>query len=175
MQAESPTIPRAHLAAVPQAAQPAGASTPAIAMASLHVPMRDAATHDAEMDYATIVRDLDVATTVIVPAGVSFNTELKTEGKAAVVVFGVIKGEVDAGDKSVIVMPGGAVDGPIRSSREVLVAGSVGRDESAEAVVTQGLFVLAAGGSVRGDVRYRSLRVHDGGTISGRLVPAQGQ
>jgi len=142
-------------------------------VASLPVLSREAHAASADADYSTIVRQLDVMATAFIPAGVVLQEGLSTASKAAVVVCGEIRGEIDAGDKPVYVMQGGLVTGPIRSSSEVVVAGTVGSDDGKAAVITDGRFVLAGSGTVRGDVQYRSLRVHDGGTIAGRLLPVQ--
>lgn len=152
--------------------EPAAAEPRSGAVTTLPLPARELPMGGTDADLATVVRQLDVMSTAFIPSGVSIREGLDTSGKAAVVIFGHVSGPIDAGDKAVYVMPGGSATGPIHSSTEVLVAGEVGNDASSPAVLTEGRFVLAGSGKVQGDVQYRSLRVHEGGTIAGRLLPA---
>lgn len=141
------------------------------AVASLTLPERDLPVISTEEELTIYVRQLDPKTTLVIPSCVSIS-EVQTGGHATVVIYGNLSGPIDAGAKPVYVMPGGSATGPIRSSAEVFVAGEVGKDPAAPAVQTDGRFVLAETGRVHGDVEYRSLRVHEGGIISGRLLPA---
>lgn len=152
--------------------EPSAAEPRSGAVTALPLPVRELPMGGSDLELATVVRQLDVMSTAFIPTGVSIREGLDTSGKAAVVIFGHVSGPIEAGDKPVYVMPGGSATGPIHSSTEVLVAGDVGTDASAPAVLTEGRFVLAGSGRVQGDVQYRSLRVHEGGTIAGRLLPA---
>lgn len=122
-------------------------------------------------DVESIARQLDPKKTVLIPAGVRFEGNITTDGKAAVVVYGEVEGGISAGEMPVYVAAGGAVKGVIENRAEIVIGGAVGSGASDGACIkTSQRFVLAASGRVDGDVMYGSMRVYDG-IVAGRLLP----
>lgn len=138
-------------------------------------PLGAAANSPSEDDLELMVRRFDVRDTAFIPRGLTIRGDLDTEGSAAVVVFGTVTGAVKAGNKMVIVMPEAVVEGPITTQGEVVVAGTVGTEGSSQLVISAGQrFHLSQTGRVHGDVAYRSMRIYEGGTVAGRLIPNTG-
>lgn len=121
------------------------------------------------IEVESLVRQLDPSKAVVIPAGVTFEGNIKTEGRAAVVVNGTVNGAITAGEMPVYIANGAAVTGVISSRAEVVVAGHVaGSGESC--IKTSGRLMVGSTGRIDGDVMFGSLRVYDG-IIAGRIMP----
>jgi cytoskeletal protein CcmA (bactofilin family) len=117
------------------------------------------------------IKDIDAEKVLLIPAGVRIKSDLESNGNA-VVISGVVEGRINAGSAPVIVKQGGEVIGSIESDEYVVVAGTVTSvEKDGDAVVTKGLLILAATGTIKGTVAYGRQRAYEGGTLSGRAVP----
>lgn len=81
--------------------------------------------------------------------------------KRGIRVTGVVKGNVEAKDGSVIVDEGGVIEGNVIASRRIICAGTIGiADESSAKTATiacPGIIVTAGEGKIYGDVFYGKL------------------
>lgn len=131
-----------------------------------------AARRDTE-EFVELEHQLESATTVLIPEGVTINGTINTHGKAAVFVKGEVIGNINSGDKRVYVNIGARVVGMIESEADVYVAGTVENGKSSDVplcVKTPNRFVLGGTGRVEGDVAYGAIRIY-GGVVSGRMMP----
>ncbi|ABE47345.1 bactofilin family protein [Polaromonas sp. JS666] len=132
---------------------------------------RDRAIAPANPEIDQFIKDIDADKVLLIPAGVRIKSDLVSNGNA-VVISGVVEGRINAGSAPVIVKQGGEVVGAIESDEYVVVAGTVTSvEKDGDAVVTKGLLILAATGSIKGTVAYGRQRAYEGGTLSGRAVP----
>lgn len=130
------------------------------------------ASTDANSGIDEFMQMLDADNLLMIPKGVQIKSDLFTNNLSAVVIAGRVEGDIDAGDWPVIVKAGGEVLGRIKSTSYVVIAGKVvaPTDES-PAVLTQGLWVLAQAGYVKGTVAYGRQRAYEGGVFNGRAIP----
>jgi hypothetical protein len=130
--------------------------------------------HQDTAEFVELEHQLDAATTVVIPEGVTIKGAIETNGKAAVFVKGEVLGNIIAGDKEVYVACGARVAGQIQSESDVFIAGVVQAENSNSnaiaCVKTPQRFVLAATGRIEGDVEYGSIRIY-GGVVAGRMLP----
>lgn len=123
------------------------------------------------LEVEQFIKSIDAEKVLLIPAGVVIKADLVSNGNA-VVISGTVEGRIMAGSAPVIVKPGGEVVGSIESDEYVVVAGKVSAPEKdGDAIVTKGLLVLAASGSIKGTVAYGRQRAYEGGMLSGRAVP----
>lgn len=117
------------------------------------------------------IKGIDADKVLLIPAGVRIKSDLVSNGNA-VVISGTVEGRINAGSAPVIVKEGGEVVGAIESDDYVVVAGTVTSvEKDGDAVVTKGLLILAATGTIKGTVAYGRQRAYEGGVLSGRAVP----
>lgn len=117
------------------------------------------------------IKGVDAEKVLLIPAGVRIKSDLVSNGNA-VVISGFVEGRINAGSSPVIVKEGGEVIGAIESDEYVVVAGTVSAvEKDGDAVVTKGLLILAATGTIKGTVAYGRQRAYEGGVLSGRAVP----
>lgn len=152
--------------ATPFAAAETVSTAPVASVASLKPLSPDV----ADLEHWT--SQLDAEKVAIIPAGVTINCDLITDGVASIIIGGTVHGIVDAGTAMVIVRESGVVNGCVKSEESVVIAGSVtSADPKGMAIVTSGLWVLADTARVRGDVAYARHRAYEGSVFSGRAVP----
>jgi cytoskeletal protein CcmA (bactofilin family) len=93
--------------------------------------------------------------------GVVIAGDLKATGE--VVIAGAVKGQI-IGDGRVVVLEGGAVEGPIRAV-EVVISGGVKGDITASASLS-----ITATAIVRGDLSTARLIIEPGASFAGRCM-----
>jgi cytoskeletal protein CcmA (bactofilin family) len=126
---------------------------------------------EAHTDIERFIQNLDVDKVLLIPAGVTISSDLLTNGNAAVIA-GRVEGSIDSGAGPIIIKEGGEVIGTVTSDEYVVVAGKVtAASPDGNAILTKGLWVLAATGSVKGTVAYGRQRAYEGGVLNGRAVP----
>ena len=123
-------------------------------------------------DIEHFTSQIEIDKVVLVPVGVTIKGDITTDGQASIVVCGRVEGNIDAGDRSVLVKSGGEVLGTIKAADAVVVAGTVtAASDETPAVVTAGLWILAETAKVKGTVAYGRHRAYEGGSFTGRAVP----
>lgn len=129
--------------------------------------------HRDTEEFVELEHQLNAATTVLVPEGVTFKGTIETNGKAGVYVKGEVIGNIVAGDQPIYVSEGARVVGLVQCDADIYVAGTVSNGNATSeplCVKTPQRFVLAATGRVDGDVAYGAIRIY-GGVVSGRMLP----